>query len=72
MNATEAKRLRELELENGKLKRLLAEVHLDVHALKKHFWHNALAPQVKRAAVRSDVATLRLTSGVMAVLNTAS
>ena len=34
MNATEAKRLRELELENGKLKPLLAEAHLDIHALK--------------------------------------
>ena len=28
MDASEAKRLRELELENGKLKRLLAEAHL--------------------------------------------
>ena len=37
MNATEAKRLRELQLENGKLKRLLAEAHLDVHALKSVF-----------------------------------
>ena len=34
MDASEAKRLRELELENGKLKRLLAEAHLDSHALK--------------------------------------
>jgi putative transposase len=30
-------RLRELELENGKLKRLLAEAHLDIHALKSVF-----------------------------------
>ena len=37
MDATEAKRLRELELENGKLKRLLAEAHLDIHALKSVF-----------------------------------
>ena len=37
MDATEAKRLRELELENGKLKRLLAEAHLDIHALKNDF-----------------------------------
>ena len=35
--ASEAKRLRELELENGKLKRLLAEAHLDIHALKSVF-----------------------------------
>ena len=34
MQATDAKRLRELESENGKLKRLLAEAHLDMHALK--------------------------------------
>ena len=37
MNATEAKRLRELELESDKLKRLLAEAHLDIHALKSVF-----------------------------------
>ena len=34
MDATEAKRQRELELENGKLKRLLAEAYLNIHALK--------------------------------------
>jgi putative transposase len=34
MDASEAKRLRELELENSKFKRLLAEAHLDTHALK--------------------------------------
>ena len=37
MDATEANRLRELELENGKLKRLLAEAHLDIRALKSVF-----------------------------------
>lgn len=37
MDVNEAKRLRELELENGKLKRLLAEAHLDIHALKSVF-----------------------------------
>ena len=31
---SDAKRLRELESENGKLKSLLAEAHLDMHALK--------------------------------------
>ena len=36
-DASEAKRLRELELENGKLKRLLAEAHLDSYALKSVF-----------------------------------
>lgn len=34
MEASEARRLRELEEENGKLNRLLAEAHLDMHALK--------------------------------------
>jgi putative transposase len=37
MQATDAKRLRELEGENAKLKRLLAEAHLDLHALKDVF-----------------------------------
>ncbi len=34
MDVPDAKRLRELEAENNKLKRLLAEAHLDMHALK--------------------------------------
>ena len=34
MDADEARRLRELESENSKLKRLLAEAYLDIHALK--------------------------------------
>ena len=34
MEASDAKRLRELEAENGRLKSLLAEAHLDMHALK--------------------------------------
>ena len=34
MQASDAQRLRELESENAKLKRLLAEAHLDMHALK--------------------------------------
>ncbi|MFN3913963.1 MAG: IS3 family transposase [Aquabacterium sp.] len=50
MQATDAKRLRELESENAKLKRLLAEAHLDIHALKDVFGGKALAPQVRRAA----------------------
>lgn len=33
MDVSEARRLKELESENGKLKRLLAEAHLDIHAL---------------------------------------
>ena len=34
MQASDAKRLRELESENARLKELLAEAHLDMHALK--------------------------------------
>ncbi len=34
MDVSEAKRLKALEGENAKLKRLLAEAHLDIHALK--------------------------------------
>ncbi len=34
MDVSDAKRLKELEGENSKLKMLLAEAHLDIHALK--------------------------------------
>ena len=34
MDVSDAKRLKELESENAKLKKLLAEAHLDMHALK--------------------------------------
>jgi putative transposase len=37
MQVSEAKKLRELEVENAKLKKLLAEAHLDVEALKVAF-----------------------------------
>jgi putative transposase len=37
MEVPDAKRLRELEAENAKLKKLLAEAHLDMHALKSVF-----------------------------------
>jgi putative transposase len=37
MEADEAQRLRELEAENGRLKKLLAEAHLDIEALKVGF-----------------------------------
>ena len=37
MQVSEAQRLRELESENAKLKKLLAEAHLDIHALKSVF-----------------------------------
>ena len=37
MEVPDAKRLRELEAENNKLKKLLAEAHLDIHALNTAF-----------------------------------
>lgn len=37
MEVTDAKRLKELESENAKLKKLLAEAHLDIDALKGVF-----------------------------------
>ncbi len=37
MDVPDAKRLRELESENAKLKKLLAEAHLDIHARKGVF-----------------------------------
>ena len=37
MQASDAGKLRELETENAKLKKLLAEAHLDIHALKGVF-----------------------------------
>lgn len=37
MDVSEARRLRELEGENNKLKKLLAEAHLDIEALKTAF-----------------------------------
>jgi putative transposase len=37
MQASEAKRLRDLEAENAKLKRMLAEAYLDIDALKGVF-----------------------------------
>ncbi|WP_446719652.1 IS3 family transposase [Hydrogenophaga sp. OTU3427] len=55
MQVSEAQRLRELESENAKLKRLLAEAHLDIHALKSVFRGKALAPQARRDAIRQMI-----------------
>ncbi|XQA69414.1 IS3 family transposase [Xanthomonas sacchari] len=52
MEAEDAKRLKELEQENNRLKRLLAEAHLDIEALKVGFGGKTLAPQRKREAIR--------------------
>lgn len=40
MDVPDARRLRELEAENAKLKKLLAEAHLDIHALNTAFGVN--------------------------------
>ena len=37
MTVSDAQRLKELEQENNKLKKLLAEAHLDIHALNTAF-----------------------------------
>jgi putative transposase len=50
MEASEAKRLRELEAENAKLKSLLADAHLDMHALESVLGVKD-SPQVKREAI---------------------
>ncbi|HFD4192214.1 IS3 family transposase [Pseudoxanthomonas mexicana] len=52
MEAEDARRLKELESENNRLKRLLADAHLDIEALKIGFGGKTLAPQRKREAVR--------------------
>ncbi len=52
METSEAARLRELEAENAKIKKLLAVAHLDIHAPKGVFGRGqALAPQAKREAI---------------------
>lgn len=38
MQASEATKLREIEAENARLKKLLAEAHLNIEALKVGFW----------------------------------
>ena len=55
MQFSEAQRLRELESENAKLKRLLAEAHLDMLALKSVLGVKALAPLAKRGAIGTMV-----------------
>ncbi|MBA3505703.1 MAG: IS3 family transposase [Betaproteobacteria bacterium] len=51
MTVSEARRLKELEQENAKLKRLLAEAELDKAALKDLLGPKMVGPQAKRAAV---------------------
>ncbi|NCW93049.1 MAG: IS3 family transposase [Actinobacteria bacterium] len=60
MQASDAGKLRELESENAKLKKLLAEAHLDIHALKGVFGVKPLAPQVKREAIGKMIEQFQL------------
>nr|WP_307690534.1 IS3 family transposase [Variovorax ginsengisoli] len=55
MDVPDARRLRELEAENNKLKKLLAEAQLDIHALNTAFGVKPLAPQAKRAAIATMI-----------------
>ena len=52
MDASDAKRLKQLEGENAKLTKLLAEAHLDIHALKGVFWAKALSNPRKLSGSR--------------------
>jgi len=57
MEAEDAKRLKELEAENTRLKRLLADAHLDIEALKigfgvKRYPRNASARQSAACSTR--------------------
>ncbi|MBM3346933.1 MAG: transposase, partial [Betaproteobacteria bacterium] len=51
LQVNEGRRLREPEFGNAKLKKRLAEAHLDVEALKVAFGAKTPAPQAKRQAV---------------------
>ena len=53
MSVSDAKRLKQLEGENAKLKKLLAEAMLDVAVLKGHHVKKVVTPVARRAAVTS-------------------
>ncbi len=58
LDVSEAKRLKALEDENAKLKRLLADAMLDAAALKS-FWKKMVGPAAKREARRSSSDVVR-------------
>ncbi|WP_442869788.1 IS3 family transposase, partial [Bradyrhizobium sp. CCBAU 11361] len=60
MDVSEAKRLRALEEENGKLKKLLAEQMLDAAALRELLFKKMVGPAAKRAAVAHLQAVMSL------------
>ena len=65
MTVSEAKRLRELEAENRKLKQLLGGAHLDNAALKGTVIKKLVRPAVKRQAVQHLVDRGLRRSGVV-------
>ncbi|WP_139804406.1 IS3 family transposase [Pseudomonas aeruginosa] len=52
MTVPDAKRLKDLELENSRLKKLLAEAHLDIEALKVVAPGKRVSPTARREAVQ--------------------
>ncbi|UFS89530.1 IS3 family transposase [Bradyrhizobium daqingense] len=60
MDVSEAKRLRALEEENGKLKKLLAEQMLDAAALRELLFKKMVGPAAKRAAIAHLQAVMSL------------
>ncbi|WP_148311852.1 IS3 family transposase [Bradyrhizobium japonicum] len=60
MDVSEAKRLRALEEENGKLKKLLAEQMLDAAALRELLSQKMVGPAAKRAAIAHLQAVMSL------------
>ena len=60
MTVSEVRRLKELEAENAKLKRLLAEAELDKAALKDLRRPKVVSPQAKRAVVSELMTTTPL------------
>ncbi|WP_404654332.1 IS3 family transposase [Bradyrhizobium sp. USDA 336] len=60
MDVSEAKRLRALEEENAKLKKLLAEQMLDTAALRELLFKKMVGPAAKRAAVAHLQAVMSL------------
>ncbi|WP_119157977.1 transposase [Caldimonas tepidiphila] len=50
MEVSETQRLRDLEAENARPKKLLAEEHLDIEGLEGGLWGKALPPRERRAA----------------------
>ena len=60
MEASEAERFRELEAENAKLKRLLADAMLDNAALKEIAGNTMVTPAARRPATRHAMTRLGL------------